>query len=127
MSQVIGEDRQERLGGLPLPGDGVEGRAEPTNWGLSDSSRGSKGREPSRSLQASSPGKWKPLKKFRELLGTCSILKQRTFVTFRITEFRRGKDSHLTCLPSLGLLPLLCRVHLKRPPNLESNHSPTFL
>lgn len=43
------------------------------------------------------------------------ILKQRTFVTFRVTEFRRGKGSHLTCLPSLGLLPPLCLDQLRGP------------
>lgn len=125
--------RQGRLGGtyLPSPGDRgglrVGGTAEPTNCGLSGSSRGYKGREPSRPLRASPPGKWKPFKKFQELLGTCRILKQRTFVTFRITKLRRGKDSHLTCLPFLGLILLLGLEQLKRPPNLESNHNPTFL
>lgn len=105
------QGRQAGMSGLtylpPSPaGDGVGSRAELTNWGLSDSSRGREGREPGGSLQACPPGKWKPFKKFRELLGTGSIPKQRTFVTFRMTEFR--KVSHLTCLPSLGLLPLLC-------------------
>lgn len=61
--------------------------------------------------------------------GNClehAVFSNKGPLTFRITEFRRGKDPYLTCLPSLGLLPLLCQDQLKRPPNLESNHSPTF-